>query len=844
MVDLLTGTTKNGAALVGELVAKKRAVAVDWKEHPIEVMAHVDRLAGAAWRKDASRWDAAEELDLDHCLPDKFLPVCAAALADVKRTILTFDRDSDEAIFAIVPIDAADDLVRAVKARKTKVARVVASATREAGGAAGKNGEAPKGSASKRAAKSDDKADAAAKKAAKEQAAAKAVLGEARAELEAQVASVAVSDGAFLRDFHILHVVRLELAAGSPAADVRKLLDLAVTNELASLEAHQFRTHGPHQNLELLGAALLVGRGHELVRGLAHVLSLGSRSQSSVWSTFLGRDLPPTSKRGGEAKEVVALFGAKTDAAFVAAAKVYLTAIWSSFARGMKGSRASLFVTGLAAMRGVTLDLDETLDRYVARALLPAPASPKLTRATGLPACPALPRTDGAPRDAGRAKEDAVAAMKTLAEWARASIAHAKDEKSGGYLRGVPETAAHVAVCAYAAGAGLDDVRAWLTFAVDLEIARCDGRYAEDVLLWQDALREIAGAAVLLDRGAGLAAAWRQARTVSDADRPVFDEVLAWLEGKRPASSSSLPKRRVPKAIVAALRKRDEAAVVALVKTPTVVPVFWPDQPWSGPFSTLVTALAKALPAIPKAAKGATMGELVGEAAVAAPSLVWPKAAVRTKLPLESLRGIVATAMQRIDVGAEARLCASDCLLVARCVHALGAPVEETAAWIHRAVDWSTKGEHLDEDVFGAARMVGRAREAAKTLHTYDEAPDTAEHAFIAALRAFANGKPFEVADILKKRFFFREFVSAAAAAHAHDHAAMRAALGRAPWQHRREWMGSDARKRPPHVSWFVMGLAVEDGGLEGLPPSSRPLVDEELVQAAIDGRLARPRAQ
>ena len=41
---------------------------VDWKEHPIEVMASIDYLAGAAWRKDAGRcvWALGAPLDELH----------------------------------------------------------------------------------------------------------------------------------------------------------------------------------------------------------------------------------------------------------------------------------------------------------------------------------------------------------------------------------------------------------------------------------------------------------------------------------------------------------------------------------------------------------------------------------------------------------------------------------------------------------------------------------------------------------------------------------------------------------------------------------------------------------
>jgi hypothetical protein len=809
---LETASKKTGAALVGELISKKRVAAVDWKEHPLEVMAELDRLAGSVWRKDASRWDFADALDLDRCLPDRFLPACAAALEATGRSVLTFDRDSDEAIFAVVPSKDAGTIVTALERRSVKVARIAPAPT--------------KGAAASKA-----KTDTRAAEAARKEAAA------ALAELETRIERSRTTDGAILRHFAIQYLTRLLLAADAPLDEVRRWLDFTVTNELAQLEEMQFQQHGPQVDTELLGAALLVGRGPELVRGFAHVYSLGQRSKTLLYRVFLGRDLPPTWNRG-EPKELDALLSADK-AKLPAAAEKYLAGTWSSSSRGMKGSRACFLVSGLCAHRGLDLRVSAALDKYVARSLLPAPAAISLTNALRHepPAPPPFPARYAAVRDGSRPGKTQTELAKKLETWVRESIAQATKEHSGVYLRAVPETAVDVAVLVYAAGAPLDDTKRWLAYAVDLELARCTGLYPEDALAWHEGLREVAGAAVLVGKERALSAAWRGARVGRSGDlhcESVLTSVLLWLEGKPATPSANAPKKRVQKAMVGVLATRDANAVASFFKTPGAVPFENPALPWPGPFSAFVTALAKPLDDL-SLFESAVMRELLGRGAAELPSFVWK--APRTKLPLDDLRGVAASAARRIGIGAEAVRCASDCLLVARCVHALGAPISEVASWLHRSVDLAKRDKHMDEDLVGAARLVGRGRELAKTIGAFDtRAPETA---FAKALLDYATDVRIEkVSPALKQRFFFSPFVEAALAAQGHDLVRFRKALGRAPWQHHREWTGADNRPRPPYWSFFVLALAADMGGVEALPKSALPFVDAEIVRAAVAGEL------
>src|SRR5687767_6550657 len=124
MTELLAGTKKKGESLIDELHAKKRVAIVDWKEHPIEVMAWLDQIGGKAWKKDAERLASTESLDLARCLPDKFLAACAGPFEHLGFSLLSFDRDSDEAIFTGVPTTAVDATLSSVKKRGVKIARV------------------------------------------------------------------------------------------------------------------------------------------------------------------------------------------------------------------------------------------------------------------------------------------------------------------------------------------------------------------------------------------------------------------------------------------------------------------------------------------------------------------------------------------------------------------------------------------------------------------------------------------------------------------------------------------------------------------------------------------------
>lgn len=227
--------------------------------------------------------------------------------------------------------------------------------------------------------------------------------------------------------------MRIVLAAGD-RAEARRLLDLAVTTELGNLDGVLFRQHGPHIEGELLGAALLVGRGGEL----------GERSKTALFRAFLGRDLPATWKRG-ETRELDALLAA-SPSSFDRALTKYLSSTWSTSSRSMKGSRASALGTGLGARVGAKLALKEDLERYVARGLLPAPREPmRPPLPTKLPRAPKIAVRLDAARDGSRPQETSYEQAFTLATWVNESIAHAKDEKSGMYLRAVPETACDVA---------------------------------------------------------------------------------------------------------------------------------------------------------------------------------------------------------------------------------------------------------------------------------------------------------------------------------------------------------------------------------------------------------------
>lgn len=217
-------------------------------------------------------------------------------------------------------------------------------------------------------------------------------------------------------------------------------------------------------------------------------------------------------------------------------------------------------------------------------------------------------------------------------------------------------------------------------------------------------------------------------------------------------------------------------------------------------------------------------------------SLKWKNP--RTKLKLDDIRAVAEEAIERIEKrGAKPAARASECLLVARCVHALGAPTAKTSEWMHRAVDHAKKTKHLDADFVGAARLIGRASELARSIA--ESADDkSVEFAYAAALRAYAKDEQVKAPAVLKRRPFFFAYAAAAAAAQKGDLAGVRAALNRAPWQYRKEWTGDDKRKRPADLSWFAMAIAVDVATLDVIPRAARTFVDPDLVAAASAGKL------
>lgn len=770
-----------------------RTATVDWKDHPLEVMSHLDALAGAKWRRDPERWAGTDALDLDTLRAQPFLEAVQPLLAAAGFELFHVEADSDDVTFGVVPIGKLTAAAAAwKKAKGTKLEPVRAAKTRRA--------KAPKPVAAQ------DK------------------LAEAKravADLEAEIASAAERAGVVWA-FKGLYVARLVMAAGAPEAEIYARLHAIVDLEVGLYEINRFTLHGPQVDGEALGAALLVGRGGELVRAMAHVHSLGQRGKTALYEVFLGRDLPANWKRGDTGPLDRLLLAPK--ASLARAIEEYLTKVWSTASRGMKGSRASLLASGLLARAGVPHSaIKPELRVYLTT--LPALPEPKKRAAVAVPAPPKLgtpPKS--AARDASRPAETFFARAREWAIFVAESVAYAKKERSGMYLRALPETSVDIATLLYATGSPLDEVRRWLAYAVDLDIARCEGRFAEDNLAVGARLHVVAGAAVLVGKERALAEAWAARR--GDARLPAL---RAWLTNKKPTAPEPPAQSPLAKAIVASVATGDGKKFCT---TAGALP-HESREPWPGPFDAFVTALAKrrAFEAPP------VMRELLG---LAPPAREVP-AYGKPRMTLRDAKGIAASQERLVETSGEPLDRARACLVVARCEWALGAPPKAVGAWLHKAVDFAKGGKHLDEDLIGAARLIHRAPELIESLHVWPGAPDggAPERAFAAVLGAYAKGSPPPPHEnALAKRFYYAEIARAMRAARTRDREAFASALAKAPWQHRREWTSGDDRKRPPYWSFMITALAADMGDVDALPPTSRPLASADLVAWSLAGSL------
>ncbi|MGC4088737.1 MAG: hypothetical protein QM756_12730 [Polyangiaceae bacterium] len=520
-----------------------RFVSLDWKEHPTEVMLRLDELAGAAWRRDAARWEFADGLKLDKLRVEPFLAEAVPALAARGLTIL---RASDAG-------DVGDDDVRITVVASSKAAAAIGASKRKLTRVA--------------AAKARPRAARAAKVRAKptrREVATPEAVQSAIAALNAKYPGQHLRTANVPRHFEVGHVVRLMIAAGGTEDDVRHWLDAYVDSEIDFLGALDFRTHFDFQP-EVLGAAMLQGRDAELVRALAHVFPLGSPKTFEAYKTklfplYVGRD-----ESLGEARRIKALESLLTGPGPKSNTLKYLSGVWSTWSRGMAGSRVSFLATALSAKTQVKIP--EGVAHFIA-SLAPRPERVAKDVLRVAP-CPALPRLASGPH-----AERAAA----LAAWVRESLAYAKRERSGMFLRAVPELAIDVAVLIYAAQGGVDATSAWLDWAVDLDIRRCAARLREDTLALGPRSHGIAGAAVLVGKERALADAWRA--------RPQSEDFRAWLMGKR-ASGELETTRALPRAVAKALASGGVQEFSGVLQKSG-------NPPWTlEPYDPFATALAK-----------------------------------------------------------------------------------------------------------------------------------------------------------------------------------------------------------------------------------------------------------